>query len=69
VSKETEMPRSKTKAKPKKVVCCPLYGNADQKALEMVRFHKAMLIFCHSCDEVVLVQNVTGLVSKGKFAS
>ena len=47
------------KSKQKKVVCCPLCGNADQDALEIVYFKDALLIFCHSCDEIVLIQKVT----------
>lgn len=63
------MPKPKIKAKPKKAECCPLCGNADQEALEVLRSPHATLIFCHSCDEILLVQKVTNLVSKSNFAS
>ena len=61
------MPKSKTK--PKKAVFCPLCGNADQETLEVLHSPNTTLIFCHCCDEILLVQKVTKLVSKSNFAS
>jgi hypothetical protein len=65
------MPKSKAQAKTKEAKCCPLCGNTNLGDLDVqvISSPHAILIFCHSCNEILLVQKVTKLPSKSNFAS